>query len=88
MYGGGDLPAASPIPPGSCGCIAEAGALRPRRVMVGDSAIDVRTGRAAGAFTVGVSYGFDAGEPRETPPDVLLDDLRALPGVVERLARV
>ena len=32
---------------------------RGRRSMVGDSAIDVRTGRAAGVRTVGVTYGFD-----------------------------
>ena len=55
--------------------------------MVGDSAIDVLTGRAAGVFTVGLSYGFAPESLRETPPDVLLDDVRALPGVVERLAR-
>ena len=35
--------------------------------MVGDSGIDVRTGRAAGALTVGVTYGFDAEQPPRRP---------------------
>jgi len=45
---------------------------------VGDSAIDVRAGRAAGVATVGVSYGFDAASFADDPPDVRVDDLREL----------
>lgn len=86
VYGSGDLPR-KPDPAGLLRLISEVGASPSTTVMVGDSAIDVLTGRAAGAFTVGLSYGFAPESLRQTPPDVLLDDVRALPGVVERLAR-
>src|SRR5207249_4870760 len=49
-------------------------------VIVGDSAIDVRTGRAAGVRTVGVTYGLDPASLHAAPPDLLIDDLRELPG--------
>ena len=52
--------------------------------MVGDSPVDVLTGRAAGVLTIGVSYGLDPEGLRAEPPDVTLDDLRELP---ERLRR-
>jgi phosphoglycolate phosphatase len=47
-------------------------------VMVGDSPVDVRTGRAAGVRTVGLTYGLDPEALRADPPDVLMDDLREL----------
>jgi phosphoglycolate phosphatase len=43
--------------------------------MVGDSAIDVATGRAAAVRTVGVTYGFDPEGLRDEAPDVLIDRL-------------
>jgi phosphoglycolate phosphatase-like HAD superfamily hydrolase len=46
--------------------------------MVGDSAIDVATGRAAGVRTVGVTYGFDPQGLRAEAPDVLIDRLPEL----------
>jgi phosphoglycolate phosphatase-like HAD superfamily hydrolase len=41
--------------------------------------VDVRTAHAAGVRAVGVSYGLGPESLRETPPDLLLDDLRELP---------
>jgi phosphoglycolate phosphatase len=84
VYGSGDLPR-KPDPAGLVRIMAETGFERASTLMVGDSAIDVLTGRAAGVLTVGVSYGFDPAGLRAHPPDVLLDDLRALPAVVEGL---
>jgi phosphoglycolate phosphatase len=63
--------------------MAETGCGPAATVMVGDSAIDVLAGRAAGVLTVGVSYGFAPESFTANPPDVLLDDLRSLPSVVE-----
>ncbi|HVR69386.1 MAG TPA: HAD-IA family hydrolase [Vicinamibacteria bacterium] len=85
VYGGGDLPR-KPDPAGLVRIMVETGFEPASTVMVGDSAVDVLTGRAAGVLTVGVSYGFDPDGLRAQPPDVLLDDLRALPRVVEGLA--
>jgi phosphoglycolate phosphatase len=78
VYGGGDLPQRKPDPAGLLRILEEAGALASEAAMVGDSDIDVLTGRAAGVFTVGVSYGFDPDSLRTTPPDLMVDDLRQL----------
>ncbi len=52
-------------------------------LIVGDSDTDVLTGRNAGVWTCGVTYGFGASSLQETPPDVLLDDLRELPPLLD-----
>jgi len=84
VYGGGDLPSRKPDPEGLQRLLAEADARAEDAVMVGDSAIDVRTGRAAGVRTVGVSYGLDPESLKREPPDVLIDDMRELPGLLRR----
>jgi phosphoglycolate phosphatase len=77
-----DVPARKPDPAGLRWLMAEAGADPEATAMVGDSPVDVRTGRAAGVLTVGVSYGLDPEGLRAEPPDVMLDDLRALRDVM------
>ena len=79
-----DVPRRKPDPAGLLWLMGEAGAGAQSTAMVGDSAVDVRTGRAAGVLTVGVSYGLDPEGLRAEPPDVVLDDLRALPDVMRR----
>ena len=54
-------------------------------VMVGDSSIDVLTGRAAGAWTVGLRYGFDPESLVSEPPDALFDRFDQLPAFMESL---
>lgn len=78
IYGGGDLEARKPDPSGLRRIVEEAGGDARGAVMVGDSAIDVRTGRAAGALTAGVTYGFDAASFRDDPPDLLVSSLTEL----------
>ena len=85
VYGGGDLPSRKPDPDGLERLMAEAMATPRTTVMVGDSAIDVRTGRAAGVRTVGVRYGFDPESLVSEPPDALFDSLQELPAFVESL---
>jgi phosphoglycolate phosphatase len=52
----------------------------PRQTMiVGDSDTDVLTGRNAGVWTCGVTYGLAPHTLKTAPPDVLLGDLRQLP---------
>jgi phosphoglycolate phosphatase len=78
VMGGGDLGPKKPDPEGLRRLMDEAAARPEATVMVGDSAVDVRTGRAAGALTVGVTYGFDRPGLDREPPDVLLDSLAEL----------
>ncbi len=46
--------------------------------MIGDSSIDVLTGRNAGLWTCGVTYGFAPHTLEEVPPDVLIESPREL----------
>jgi phosphoglycolate phosphatase len=85
VYGGGDFPSRKPDAAGLLRLMAEAGAPARDTVMVGDSAIDVRTGRAAGAVTIGVTYGFDAESLAAEPPDAVLHSLADLPDLLGRL---
>jgi phosphoglycolate phosphatase len=85
ILGGGDGLAIKPDPAGLRVLMAEAGALAEQTAMVGDSAIDVDTGRAAGARTVGVTYGFAPESLRAAPPDLLVDDLRRLAQLIRPL---
>lgn len=82
VYGGGDLAARKPDPEGLLRLAAEAGVDVTEAVMVGDSAIDVLTARAAGARAVGVLWGFDAGGLRAHPPDALVSRPADLPRVL------
>jgi phosphoglycolate phosphatase-like HAD superfamily hydrolase len=52
-------------------------------MVVGDSDIDVKTGRNAGAWVCGVTYGFGAETLKEFPPDILLDTLADLPAYLD-----
>jgi phosphoglycolate phosphatase len=72
IYGGGDLATRKPDPEGLRRLLAEAGAAPDEAVMVGDSAIDVETARAAGVRVVGVAWGFDPEGLRRRPPDALI----------------
>ena len=42
-------------------------------VIVGDSHVDIETGRNAGLWTLGVSYGFAPHTLQSSPPDVSVD---------------
>lgn len=82
VVGGGDGPPKKPDPAGLRLLMDQAAARPEETTMVGDSAIDVRTGRAAGARTVGVTFGFDPEGVRAEAPDLLLDRFPELVGRV------
>jgi phosphoglycolate phosphatase len=82
IYGGGDVPGRKPDPAGLRQLMAETGVGAADCVLVGDSAVDVRTGRAAGVRTVGVRYGLDPESLTADPPDAVIDDLRELPALL------
>lgn len=79
IWGAGDLPARKPDPVGLLRLMRAADVPPERTAFVGDSAIDVKTARAAGTYAVGVTYGFDPRAFDENPPDVRVDAPAELP---------
>lgn len=79
VYGGNSFEQKKPDPVGVERLMADTGTSAHETMMVGDSDTDVLTGRNAGVWTCGVTYGFGAQTLTSTPPDLLLDDLRELP---------
>src|SRR5205085_7613320 len=78
VYGGNSFAHNKPDPIGVITLLHETGLARENAVMVGDSAVDMRTARNAGIRACGVSYGFQPESFSDDPPDVLIDDLREL----------
>src|SRR6266404_5091158 len=78
IYGGNSFEEKKPHPIGIETLVAESGADRARTVMVGDSAVDVRTARNANVRACGVSWGFQPETFAEVPPDFIIDDLSQL----------
>jgi phosphoglycolate phosphatase len=73
VYGGNSFPTKKPDPLGARTLLEEAGAQPDEAVIIGDSDIDMLTGRNAGLWTVGVAYGFAPHSLETAPPDVLVD---------------
>ncbi len=83
--GSASLEPKKPDPVGILTMLGHCG-LEPRQaMMVGDSMVDVLTGRNAGAWTCGVTYGFQPKGFEQHPPDILIDNLTEL---YPRLAEV
>jgi phosphoglycolate phosphatase len=78
IYGGNSFPTKKPDPLGAQKLLEETGCLPKETVIVGDSSNDVLTGRNAGLWTVGVTYGFAPQSLELTPPDVLVDSPQEL----------
>ncbi len=73
VYGGNSFPTKKPDPQGVLTILKEANSKPEHALMVGDSSIDVATGRNAGLRTCGVTYGFAPHTLIEAPPDVVVD---------------
>jgi phosphoglycolate phosphatase len=83
IVGGDDMQARKPDPQGLLDVLRSLDCPPELAVMVGDSGVDVRTGRAAGTLTAGVTYGFAPHTFATDPPDILLDDIRQLPDALD-----
>lgn len=73
VYGGNSFATKKPDPLGVQTILHETGVAPADAIMIGDSGIDVQTGRNAGVWTCGVTYGFSPHTLEEVPPDLLLD---------------
>jgi len=79
IYGGDSFPLKKPHPMGIMSLMNQVSIPAEKTLIVGDSDTDVLTGRNAGVWTCGVTYGFGAQTLEEAVPDLLLDSLRDLP---------
>jgi phosphoglycolate phosphatase len=82
IYGGNSFPLKKPDPIGVHKLMGDLKVSPQETMIVGDSDTDVLTGRNAGIWTCGVTYGFGATTLAEVPPDLLLSDLRELPALL------
>lgn len=73
VYGGNSFPTKKPDPEGAKQILQESGIAAANAVMIGDSSIDVVTGRNAGLWTCGVTYGFGPHTLKTASPDVVVD---------------
>jgi len=79
VYGGNSFSCKKPDPVGVQTLLRDVGASVNEAMMIGDSAVDVRTARNAGIWSCGVSYGLGLESMRADPPDLMLDTLADLP---------
>ncbi len=73
VYGGNSFPSKKPDPEGAQTILREMGTGPQDALIVGDSGVDILTGRNAGMWTCGVTYGFAPHTLHDTHPDVVLD---------------
>jgi phosphoglycolate phosphatase len=78
VYGGNSFTTKKPDPLGVRTIMQETGVAADETLIIGDSAVDVLTGRNAGLWTCGVMYGFAPHSLEQAPPDVLVESPREL----------
>ena len=78
VYGGNSFETKKPDPLGVETLLRETGTARENAMIIGDSSVDVLTGRNAGIFTCGVTYGFAPHTLCEAPPDVTVESPKQL----------
>jgi phosphoglycolate phosphatase len=83
IYGGNSFEQKKPDPIGVTRLMSDIGVSVIRTMIIGDSDTDVLTGRNAGVWTCGVTYGYGADALRNCQPDLLLNDLRELAALVD-----
>ncbi|MBI4473176.1 MAG: HAD-IA family hydrolase [Acidobacteria bacterium] len=82
VYGGNSFDRKKPDPVGVYQILSDTKAQRERTWMVGDSSVDVLTGRNAGITTCGVTYGYATETFKESPPDFLIDAFSELENLI------
>ena len=87
-YGGNSFETKKPDPYGLNLLMAELATPPQRSIMVGDSAIDVETARNAGVISCGVTYGLQPETFEQHRPEILVDDLRQLAGMIDRASAI
>ncbi|MGH9499457.1 MAG: HAD family hydrolase [Terriglobales bacterium] len=84
VYGGNSFPTKKPDPHGVRSLLRESKSDPEETLMIGDSSVDVLTGRNAGLWTCGVTYGFAPHTLNIAPPDVMVDSPRELAEILRQ----
>jgi phosphoglycolate phosphatase len=82
VYGGNSFDRKKPDPVGILQILADTDGQREKAWMIGDSAVDVLTGRNAGVTTCGVTWGYAVETFESAPPDFVIDQFEELTGLV------
>jgi phosphoglycolate phosphatase len=82
VYGGNSFDHKKPDPVGVYQILSDTNGHRDKTWMIGDSSVDVLTGRNAGVTTCGVTYGYATKSFSEYPPDFLIDQFSDLEGLI------
>ena len=78
VYGGNSFEFKKPHPGGVEALMRESGVGRESTLMIGDSSVDMETGRNAGVKCCGVTYGFQPETLTDPAPDKLVDSMGEL----------
>ena len=73
VYGGNSFATKKPEPEGALKLLSEVDVRPEQAAIIGDSHVDVRTGRNAGLWTVAVTYGFAPHTLEVEEPDITVD---------------
>jgi phosphoglycolate phosphatase len=73
VYGGNSFPTKKPDPQGLLTILKETNSAPEDSLMIGDSSIDIVTGRNARLWTCGVTYGFAPHTLSDAKPDAVVD---------------
>jgi phosphoglycolate phosphatase len=84
VYGGNSFETKKPDPFGVKVLLKEFNVDASSAVIIGDSDVDMMTGKNAGIWSVGVTYGLSPETLVETPGDVMVDSAREWAGVFRR----
>ena len=84
VYGGNSFDNKKPNPVGIFQILSDTRGHREKAWMIGDSSVDVLTGRNAGVITCGVTYGYAADTFKDTPPDFQIDRFAELEDLVRK----
>ena len=82
VYGGNSFDRKKPDPVGVYRILSDTNGHREATWMIGDSAVDVKTGKNAGVNTCGVTYGYSTRSFDEVPPDFLIDRFSELEALI------
>ena len=82
VYGGNSFDHKKPDPVGVYQILSDTKGNREKTWMIGDSAVDVLTGRNASIKTCGVTYGYSTASFKEHPPDHLIDHFSQLEALI------